>query len=180
MNKKKTVIVVLGLGAVGAIVYFLFFNKSTTNPFAKLAQGLGLKMGSGLPSNKSKGKTNQGTNTNTNKSISTGSGACSGYKAESWPLSKCMQGPTVKQLQHILNTVYASQTGGDLTEDGQFGQNTLDNLNIIGLSTVTEAQFNQLSSANASVAATIGKGTASDNNDEYDYTFDSFLNLNNS
>jgi hypothetical protein len=158
-SNKKVVLILLGLGAVGAAVYFIFFNKSENNPLAGLfgddtpknsGNKVGITKGYVSPA-----KTNTVVQNNT-APVKT----CSGYKAESWPLAVCMKGPNVKAMQTILNTVYKDVIGQQLVADGSFGPKTGVALRAaIGRDTLTQNDFNQMAKAHLVVAGSSSRPT---------------------
>lgn len=65
-------------------------------------------------------------------------------KDDSFPLSFGSKGERVKELQRILNYIKIQNKEKQITVDGYFGKETLDNCqSLLNVSKVTEADFNK-------------------------------------
>jgi hypothetical protein len=168
-NNKKVLIALGGLVGVGTAL-FLIFRKDP----GKLGQFIrNITNGNKAPNEKvptkdekvGSGSTVVNPPSKTKSSALTTS--CSGYKAESWPLSICMKGQTVKSAQQAMNYLY----GLELTEDGYFGAQTQSAvINTLGRvdGKITENDFNSLTNSQRAGAMVKGDATsASDNIVDY-------------
>jgi hypothetical protein len=142
MDKKKVIIVIGGLAAVGTALYFIFRKRPDTSVGSiidKVSKTFGGEELSDKPvvgSGKSKPTgdiISPPSSTTTTKSY-----PCPSYKAESFPLSVKMKGEKTKALQLALNKVYKQ----NLVVDGCFGPNTKTAVKaVIGRDTVKEQDF---------------------------------------
>lgn len=119
MSAKKAVIIIGGLAAVGAALYFIF--KPDVKRFTSKV------LGGETDDSDSGSKVSSGIQTvvkpvvNTTPPPSTG---CSVYRAESFPLAKCMKGAKVKELQTMLNKLYSDKLDMSIKADSYFGPAT--------------------------------------------------------
>jgi hypothetical protein len=162
-NNKKVLVVLGGLVGVGTAIFFIFRKDP-----GKLGQFIRSITGENLVGASSKDKvptkdTKVGSGSTVvnppsktqNSALTT---SCSGYKAESWPLSICMKGQTVKSAQQAINYVYNTE----LKEDGYFGAQTQEAVvKILGRvdGKITENDFNSLT--NSQKASQMVSGDAS-------------------
>jgi hypothetical protein len=142
MDKKKVIIVLGGLAAVGTALYFIFRKRPDTavgSIIDKVSKTFGgeelsdkpvVGSGKSIPSGDI---ISPPSSTTTTKSY-----PCPSYKAESFPLSVKMKGEKTKALQLALNKVYKQ----NLVVDGCFGPNTKTAVKaVIGRDTVKEQDF---------------------------------------
>ena len=123
MEQKKVLIILTGLAAAGAGMFFLFKDDdSKIGVFIRKITGKEPKMESGSNDQKDIIKPPPVTTTKTPTTII--SSGCSGYINESFPLKKCMTGSNVEAMQTILNKLYTAKIGTKLTVDGDFGPGT--------------------------------------------------------
>lgn len=147
MNKKKALIIFGGLAVTSAAVYFIFRKKpySKVGAFIRTVESKVI----GEPvSSEDEVITTTGTSFVNDATVTASTTGCSSYRTESFPLSKCMKGSKVKDLQKFMNKLYSDTTGIKLTEDGYFGPKT-ENATVvsIGSKVVRESDFNQMQSA---------------------------------
>jgi hypothetical protein len=159
MNKKKFLIVTLGLGAIGTALYFIFKEDAD-----KMLAGLmGKPIDSGkvsagyIPSTSGSYEQNDilqdkpAVNLDKPNSgqdavegftqISKGYVGCPNYKQDSFPLARGMKGGYVVSLQTSLNKVYNAR----LTADGCFGPGTESAVKkYLGRNTVSQDNYKKL------------------------------------
>lgn len=135
MEKKKVIIIGLGLAGVAAAIYFIF-KPNLKNIFGKTKNV--------LPDSESKKVA--GSKTNTVQTTGASITGCNNYKQESFPIAKGMKGTNVKAIQTILNELYSASP--KLVVDGCFGTKTETALNkAIGRKTLTQTDYNSLAKA---------------------------------
>jgi hypothetical protein len=159
MDKKKVIIVIGGLAAVGTALYFIFRKRPDTAVGAiidKVSQTFTGEELSDQPSGSSGGKTIPSGDiitSHTTNPIITPSAGCSSYKTESWPLAKCMKGSKVKELQTMLNKTYGSKLNTSVKADGYFGPATENFVHaVLGSRVCKESDFNFIKKAYQAVS----------------------------
>lgn len=140
--KKKVLLITGGVLAALTGAYFIF-RKSYSTKVGAFVRNVEDKI------------TGAETKTTVPKTVAytSGSGGCSSFGAESFPLKKCMKGSNVKLLQQYLNKVYGAVLGEPLVADGLFGLKTEKAVQTaINEPTVSEERFITLKQANMALS----------------------------
>lgn len=143
MKSKKVFIILGGLTAVGAAIYFIFReDESRMGGFVRKVEGsITGKPVVFYPQ----------FDVDENKQQiydKPASGGCSGYVPDNFPLQKCDKGSKVKALQTILNELYLDKIGAKITVDGYFGPKTEAALfKATGKTKLSMDEYNSLASA---------------------------------
>jgi len=155
-KSKKALIIITGLAAVSAGIYFIFKDDdSPLGEYIRKITGKDPKMENSSDEDDTPSKPPTTT-------PSSGTG-CSSYVSESFPLKKCMKGVNVERVQEILNRLYLDKIGAKISVDKKFGPGTEAALiKATGKKELTIAQYNSL------ISATAAKVNLSDNDEEYE------------
>jgi hypothetical protein len=138
MKTKKVLLISGAIAAVGAGLYFIF-RRNYSSPV-----GTAIRKVEGAITGEPKVESTPTTITPTTPTV-VSPGQCSSYRAEAFPLEKCMKGEKVRMLQKMLNSVFGSQGGFSISEDGYFGPATERAVEVsIGAPKVTEVRFNAI------------------------------------